>query len=58
MTGLSTWIIGAFVAVIGLLGLIVAAQAVDSAMYVAGLLFFLFGALFDFWLIKRAFDGG
>lgn len=50
-------ILGALMGLVGLLGLVMASQAKDDAMYVAGLIFFLFGVLFAFAMIKRSFDG-
>jgi hypothetical protein len=56
MTALSFLITGVLVTIVGYLGLVLAAHAVDAMMYPVGLLFFIFAALFDFWLIKRWFD--
>ncbi len=56
MEALSTIITGALVGLVGLVGLYLAAHAVDATMYPVGLALFAFGVLFDFWLIKRWFD--
>ncbi len=50
------WIAGIIVGVIGLLGLFLASGAVDTGIYIFGLLLFLTATLFDFWLVKRSFD--
>jgi len=54
MSDLGNWILGAIMGVLSLLGLIMASQARDDAFYFTGLLFFLFGVLFIFALIKRS----
>jgi FtsH-binding integral membrane protein len=56
MDALSFAITGALVALAGFVGLVMAAHAVDAAIYPVGLLLFAFAVLFDFWLIKRWFD--
>lgn len=53
MSDIGSWILGAVMAVLSLLGLIMASQAQDDAFYFTGLLFFVFGVLFIFALIKR-----
>ena len=50
-------ILGALMGLVGFIGLIMASQAKDDAFYVGGLIFFLFGVLFVFAIIKRAYDG-
>jgi hypothetical protein len=50
------WIMGAIMGVIAFVGLILAAHALDAGIYIFGLGLFVFGVLFDFWLIKRSFD--
>lgn len=40
----------------GLLGLAAASRAVDGAMYVFGLVLFLFAIIMNFMLLKRHFD--
>jgi hypothetical protein len=46
------WILGAFMALLSLLGLIMANGATDGGFYGVGLLFFVFGVLFIFGLIR------
>ena len=58
MSTLSTWILGAVMGLISLMGLIMASAAVDRAFYYTGLLFFAFGVLFIFALIGRSGGGG
>ncbi|GEM_PF-567962 len=50
------WILGLVMAVLAILGLVLAANAYDTGMYTFGLGLFAFGIFFDFWLIKKAFD--
>ncbi|HLJ19527.1 MAG TPA: hypothetical protein VKU84_04980 [Stellaceae bacterium] len=50
------WILGLFMAVLAVLGLVLAAGAYDTGMYTFGLSLFAFGIFFDFWLVKKAFD--
>lgn len=47
------WILGALLAVLSLLGLLMASGAWHSVFYVVGLIFFLFGVLFIFDLILK-----
>ena len=54
MSDLGNWILGAAMGVISLFGLIMASQAQDDGFYYTGLLFFIFGVLFIFALIKRS----
>lgn len=56
MEGTGKWIINAVVALLGVLGLFLAANAVDGGFYGFGLLLFVFAALFVFASIKKAFD--
>ncbi|MGQ0678034.1 MAG: cytochrome-c oxidase, cbb3-type subunit I [Rhodospirillales bacterium] len=56
MRGLEKWWYGAFVGVLGLLGLTLASGAVDAGIYVFGLGLFAFAVLFVFRLIARAYD--
>jgi hypothetical protein len=51
------WIVGGLIAILGLLGLFLAAGAKDGGIYLFGLLLFLFAVLFDFGLIKRGTGG-
>jgi hypothetical protein len=53
---MSDYIIGFLVTVLGLLGLLAAANALDQGMAVFGTALFLFAVFFDFWLVKKAFD--
>ncbi len=48
MSDFGNWILMLISAVIGVLGLILASRAADTGMYVAGLLFFVFGVVFCF----------
>ena len=54
---MGNWILGAVMGLLGFVGLVMASQAKDDAFYVAGMIFFLFGVLFVFAMIKRAYDG-
>jgi O-antigen ligase len=54
--GTGSWIIGGLVALAGLIGLFLAADAVDRGIYVFGLGLFAFAVLFVFSQIKHAFD--
>jgi hypothetical protein len=47
------WILGALMALLSLFGLVMASGATDAGFYGVGLLFFLFGVLFNFGLIAR-----
>ena len=53
----SAVVMGSFVSVLGLVGLVLAARAVDAPLYGFGLSAFGFAVLYDFLLIKRWFDG-
>ena len=50
------WILGGFMAVLAVLGLVLASGAYDIGMYTFGLGLFAFGIFFDFWLVKKNFD--
>ena len=50
------WILGLVMAVLAVLGLVLASGAYDIGMYTFGLLLFAFGVFFDFWLVKKSFD--
>ncbi len=56
LSHISEWVFGSLAIVLGLAGLILASRAADPVAYLAGLLMFGFAVLFNFWLIKRAFD--
>jgi hypothetical protein len=49
-------LVGIAVAVLGILGLFMASGAVDSEIYLFGLSLFALSVLFNFSLIKSAFD--
>ncbi len=55
-SGTSDLIIGLMMALFGLIGLFLAAGAMDAEMYVFGLSLTGFAVVFDFGLIKRHFD--
>ncbi len=55
MPGMTRWIAGGLVAILGSAGLFVAAAAHDSALYVFGLALFAFALLFIFSQIRQAF---
>ena len=56
MSGLTMWIVGVIVAILGAVGLYVSSNAHGGSMYTAGLLFFAACAAVEFWLIKTYFD--
>jgi hypothetical protein len=56
MEGTGNWILGGFVAILGLVGLSFAAHAVDGAIYYAGLMVFVFAVLFIMAQLKYHFD--
>ena len=47
------WVLGTFMALLSLLGLVMASGAKDELFYSVGLIFFLFGLLFIFGLIRK-----
>jgi hypothetical protein len=49
-------IVGTMMAVLGLVGLLMASRALDSEIYIFGLSLALFAAVFDFGLIRAHFD--
>lgn len=53
---ISGWVMGGFVGLLGLVGLVLAAGAKDIAVHGFGIALFVFAVLYDFWLIKRGFD--
>ncbi len=53
---MTAWILGILCALFTLLGAVLAANAVDTGMYVFGLGLVVFGLWFDFWLMKTHFD--
>jgi hypothetical protein len=50
------WIVGAFAGLCAVIGLFLAAGAMDDGMYVFGLGLFAFGCFFVFFLVKKAHD--
>ena len=56
MSAVASWLVGAAVAALGLLGLFLASRAADPALTLFGLMLFAFAVLFDFGLIRRAYD--
>ncbi len=53
---MTAWILGILCALFALLGAVLAANALDTGMYVFGLGLVVFGLWFDFWLMKTHFD--
>jgi hypothetical protein len=51
--GVGPWVLGGVMALLSLLGLVLASAAEDGVLYGTGLVFFAFGALFIFGLIHR-----
>lgn len=49
----SAWILGFAMAVLAVLGLIIAGNATDTTMYYAGLGLCLFGVLFNYGMVAR-----
>ncbi len=49
----AAWVLGLAMAVLALLGLIIAGNATDNTMYYAGLGLCLFGVLFNYGMIAR-----
>ncbi|MBM3569343.1 MAG: hypothetical protein FJX46_11400 [Alphaproteobacteria bacterium] len=56
MTDSGRFVTGALMALISLLGLVLAAGAVDAGMEIFGLGLFVFGVLFIFQLIRQAYE--
>ncbi|MGD9741070.1 MAG: hypothetical protein AB7V53_00415 [Dongiaceae bacterium] len=56
MDGTGRWIAGGAVAILGVIGLFLAAGAADRGIYLFGLALFAFAILYVFALIKQAFD--
>jgi hypothetical protein len=52
----SDLVVGLLVAVLGLVGLILAAGAIDDEIYIFGLGLAAFAVLFDFGLVRANFD--
>jgi len=55
-TATSDFVIGIMVAIFGLIGLILAAGAVDDGIYVFGLSLFGFACLFNLGLVRAFYD--
>jgi len=53
---MSAVVIGALVSILGVLGLILASNAIDAGMYHFGFALFGFAVFYVFWLIKTGFD--
>ncbi len=53
---MSHWIMGVFVAVLGLAGLLMAGAARDTGILAFGLALSLFAVLFCWWMIKTGYD--
>ncbi len=53
---MSAWIIGTIAVLVGLLGGVLAANAIDLGIYLFGFGLILFAVWFVFWLIKDNFD--
>ena len=56
MTVVTGWITGGLMTLLGMVGLFLAAHAVDSAMSIFGVGMFVFAVLFDFWIVKLVAD--
>lgn len=56
MDGTVKWCVGGFVAIVGLVGLFLAAGAADRGIHVFGLAVAAFAIVFIFGLIKQGFD--
>lgn len=56
MKDTASWIVNGLIGLAGIIGLFLAAYAVDSAFYAFGLLLFVFAVAFIFMNIKKAFD--
>jgi len=56
MTAVTGWITGALMTMLGIVGLFLAAHAVDGAMSIFGIGMFVFAVLFDFWIVKLVAD--
>jgi hypothetical protein len=53
--GYGKWVLGAAMAVLSFVGLLMASRAADAAFYWTGMTLFLFGVLFIFALIGQAY---
>jgi hypothetical protein len=57
MEGVGKWVLGGAMGVLSLIGLIMARNAVNDAIYWTGLLVFAFGVLFIYGMVAR-YAGG
>lgn len=53
MSATAKWVFGVAMGLISVIGLFLASRATDDVMYFVGLLFFVFGVLFNFGMIGR-----
>ena len=53
-TGSERWLFGILMAVLALIGLVMASRAQDDMFYITGLALFAFGVLFNFSLIAKS----
>jgi hypothetical protein len=53
---MSAFVIGTLVSILGLFGLILASNAIDTGMHHFGFALFGFSVFYVFWLIKAAFN--
>lgn len=53
---MSHWIMGILAGLFALGGLLMAGAAHDAGIFIFGLVLFVGGVLFVFWMIKTAFD--
>jgi uncharacterized membrane protein len=56
MPEIGRWVVGAMVTVIGVFALYLASRASDPIMYYTGIAFFIAAVLFNFLLVKQAYD--
>jgi hypothetical protein len=53
---MTAWVLGVVATLLGLLGAVLAANAIDIGMYTFGFGLIGFGLFFDLWLVKTYFD--
>jgi hypothetical protein len=56
MNDTASWIVNGLIGLTGIIGLFLAARAVDTGFYAFGLLLFIFAVAFIFMNIKKTFD--
>jgi hypothetical protein len=56
MSAFSSWLFGGVMAMLGFVGLLLASRAMDQGIEFFGLALFVFAVLFDFGLIRRAYE--